>query len=612
MLGFGSLLDTDFFRHSIASAQSCRWLTVDEIVTLLTPGQSMPLHITRRPPEIPPRSGTLLLFDRTATRDYKQDGHEWVKKQNSNKIREDHVKLLYDGKFCVAGTYVHCSKRATMHRRAYHLIDERGISVRKMQELGQSSLVLVHYLDTDADTAEAAMSMETQTSRHAAPQTGELEKLYLSSTHQGVLTRSLKNCNQLFPDSRGSVTGQQNVSQGEKRMAKCAMPISAVAQTMHETVDAISDTRQSSVGRQTLYPELSASFNQEQQGTSGSSAQQSSELMKADHVQVDSTATSAASASQRGGCWAERPFQTFSVRHITAGEHQYGELTHSSEAPFGNSCSSQQQHVPLSERHPSQSDPAPEDDGNWHAFHERSNKKQRVGDSYPPMTNTSSEATTAMPSYGAAPEDFVGTNLRRAPSRATAFNYVADLPKLVDFTPAKGRIGEDSQIVFSLSSPSQKYWSDHHYAQEYAAFASVYADSSNCIQIWSCCLTPLQKITPFSFKCDHLPSNLGVPGTWKVILLRVLIPSDSIDTSNAVLEQDAGALLQKLMNTGVYGTRSPKANSAVRVCLHNQGVGASVEAISQFGASDYLLLPSSHEQNGQKIHPASNSFCFSE
>lgn len=114
------------------------------------------LDISTTPPASPPTSGQMFLFNRSVTRNYKDDGHQWVRKKNSNKVREDHVKLRVGGKFRVSGCYVHSSTCATFHRRAYHLLDaEKGTALYPVVSASKvtdgslpPSLILVHYLDT--------------------------------------------------------------------------------------------------------------------------------------------------------------------------------------------------------------------------------------------------------------------------------------------------------------------------------------------------------------------------------------------------------------------------------------------------------------------------------
>lgn len=75
---------------------------VAEIETLLNPNITI-LPLSTTPPTNPPPSGTLLLYNRSTTRNYKDDGYKWIKKRNSHKVREDHVKLRVGGKYRVSG-----------------------------------------------------------------------------------------------------------------------------------------------------------------------------------------------------------------------------------------------------------------------------------------------------------------------------------------------------------------------------------------------------------------------------------------------------------------------------------------------------------------------------
>ena len=138
---------------SILNAATTRWLTVEEIITLLPNtqndeiecGPSLPSQIA--PPSKPPTSGTVLHYNRFAVRNYKKDGHDWIRKRsNPAKIREDHVKLRYNGVYRVGGNYVHSDEIDTLHRRVYRLIktdEEKAMSDTKEE------YVLVHYLDTE-------------------------------------------------------------------------------------------------------------------------------------------------------------------------------------------------------------------------------------------------------------------------------------------------------------------------------------------------------------------------------------------------------------------------------------------------------------------------------
>lgn len=145
---------------NILTAASFQWLNTSQIAYLLDPKRS-PLQFSTFPHKKPP-SGTLLLFNRRVTRRYKNDDYNWVKKRNSNKVREDHVKLRLNGKPFISGIYVHCQDNPSLHRRTYHIIDQNR------QKFGSSSqpsndtfplhhnLVLVHYLDTHVAAENAA------------------------------------------------------------------------------------------------------------------------------------------------------------------------------------------------------------------------------------------------------------------------------------------------------------------------------------------------------------------------------------------------------------------------------------------------------------------------
>jgi hypothetical protein len=163
--------DLKTLQNAIEGARTCRWLTVSEIIKLLTPGPTMLLHLATEPPKSPPPSGTLLVYDRAKTRDYKRDGYPWIKKQKTNKVREDHVKLRFDGGYRVGGSYVHCATRTSTHRRAYHLIDKPelqpdGTHAVKKKERGNPSYVLVHYLDTVESVFCMARRHEQQSHEH--------------------------------------------------------------------------------------------------------------------------------------------------------------------------------------------------------------------------------------------------------------------------------------------------------------------------------------------------------------------------------------------------------------------------------------------------------------
>mmetsp|Transcript_2183 Transcript_2183/g.4905 ORF Transcript_2183/g.4905 Transcript_2183/m.4905 type:complete len:442 (+) Transcript_2183:87-1412(+) len=161
--------------QAIFEAAQTRWLSVDEIVTVLSSAhdrlcRGMPtaepiLEQEAAPPSSPPTSGTVLLYDRVAVRNYKVDGHEWVRKRsNPTKIREDHVKLRYDGIHRISGTYVHSDEIDTLHRRVYRLI--KAAEEKTVIAYGgpiKQEFVLVQYLDTEHAANISSMTKNKNT-----------------------------------------------------------------------------------------------------------------------------------------------------------------------------------------------------------------------------------------------------------------------------------------------------------------------------------------------------------------------------------------------------------------------------------------------------------------
>jgi len=153
-------------QHAILTTALGRWLNVSEIEALLNPDATI-LPLSTSPPSTPPPSGSLFLYNRSVTRNYKDDGYKWIKKRNSHKVREDHVKLRVGGKFRVSGCYVHGSDVPTLHRRAYHLLDpDTGTALYPVSNSSNRnntpSLVLVHYLDTKLASQHTANMMNSK------------------------------------------------------------------------------------------------------------------------------------------------------------------------------------------------------------------------------------------------------------------------------------------------------------------------------------------------------------------------------------------------------------------------------------------------------------------
>lgn len=126
----------------IVEAAKRRYLDAHAVLFLLemgAKGDIQPLQkVQRRPP-----SGSLFLYDRSRTPQFRVDGYEYVKKKgNAAAVREDHVKLKYDHEERVYACHVHSMERESMHRRSYWDLKNRN------------NLILVHYWDSEVSAQE--------------------------------------------------------------------------------------------------------------------------------------------------------------------------------------------------------------------------------------------------------------------------------------------------------------------------------------------------------------------------------------------------------------------------------------------------------------------------
>lgn len=194
---YASISNSDESELSICNEAKARWLNAEEIIELLSGGNQQ-LELATSPPSSPPQSGTLILYDRLAIRNYKADGHEWIrKKSNPRKIREDHVKLRYRGCDRIRGNYVHSSEIKTFHRRAYSLIDtDREVNSYGERnhecEKARQDFVLVHYLDTEeaAKMAPKKAPAMNATSGRGRKRTMSMSGMSTSSTNGDQLAHA--------------------------------------------------------------------------------------------------------------------------------------------------------------------------------------------------------------------------------------------------------------------------------------------------------------------------------------------------------------------------------------------------------------------------------------
>lgn len=201
----GSASKTPLEKNSILLSASQQWLHVSQIYFLLDPVTS-PLSISKESPQEPPPSGSLILYDRAVTRRYKDDGYRWVKKRNSKKVREDHVKLRIGGVKKVYGSYVHCMDNPNFHRRAYHLIDVDldGEPTKTKDKKNTQNLILVHYLDTHL--ASMDISPHESRRRNTIPQIMNIPQLpYNFAPMPQHLNNNFLNTRVLDPHAAGQM-----------------------------------------------------------------------------------------------------------------------------------------------------------------------------------------------------------------------------------------------------------------------------------------------------------------------------------------------------------------------------------------------------------------------
>ena len=249
-----------------------------------------PLTISTEPPPYPPPSGTLILYDRAQTRNYKDDGYDWVKKRNSPKVREDHVKLRVGGRYRVAGCYVHSSTNDTFHRRTYHLLDpETGAALYppnassvssvvallsqtraasnasvvshdasvasapsgggRPRKPGGRSLVLVHYLDTDLAALHRAGSEDSS----ASEGTGGTGASSTVSRGSSVRSRSVsgskrkKRSARALTGGRGSSTADVMAAVAGSAQAQAAIQVQAAQVAQFQQQQALTQMLRSSL-----------------------------------------------------------------------------------------------------------------------------------------------------------------------------------------------------------------------------------------------------------------------------------------------------------------------------------------------------------------------------
>jgi CG-1 domain len=120
------------WRHSLEHVARCRWLYADEIALILRDHAAYGLELTAfdgTAEQSFTYSGKLVLCHKehlTALKKH-DNGIDWVKRANTNKVREDNSKLRPKDLPAVNANYSRCVSPSTLHRRRYSLAVEGSV-----------------------------------------------------------------------------------------------------------------------------------------------------------------------------------------------------------------------------------------------------------------------------------------------------------------------------------------------------------------------------------------------------------------------------------------------------------------------------------------------------
>ena len=509
-----------------------RWLSVSELERILDSSNPL-LPITNHPPKQPPGSGSLFLYDRSATRNYKDDGHVWIKKRNSPKVREDHVKLRVDGKYRVAGCYVHSATIGSMHRRAYHLLDpnaehapgednnstspnptvshpdgmNRTATTAPKALLATtskaiSSLVLVHYLDTQV-ASEVLRRMEA---------TGEI----LDSI--GFSAKSLKS---------GSRTAKLATRESESFDSSYGANADYTSVVVNGTSAPITFVTES-YGQYSMDPYNQVQVHQPMDVNHQEYADHSNGVVIEDITMMDNFLFS----------WNQNSESSFNDHHSGSQQRQhfsnpsetsFYEFIHNTFDPYVTNGIIENGHISHNQTPEPTNSP-----GHRYSMSETS------ASSRPGFTRQPSWMTESIPDVShdhsnemAAVKDQIDQkhlpqpafdNRKNVPDQATktASNDEMPppdimLPKVVDITPDQVIYRSDSKksakIVVSLSAPIMSHCSDYHC---FIAFCNITNQHLNVDDMY---LSSATEMNPYTFKCEA--PNVPIVGMRSLFIVGV-------------------------------------------------------------------------------------------
>lgn len=140
--GFHSMQDLDM--NMILEEAHSRWLRPNEIYAVLYNYNSFTV---RAKPVDTPTSGTLILFDRKALRNFRKDGHSWQKKKDGKTVKEAHEHLKVGNEERIHVYYAHGEDNPKFVRRSYWLLDR-----------AYEHIVLVHYREVSEVNPKSSIS----------------------------------------------------------------------------------------------------------------------------------------------------------------------------------------------------------------------------------------------------------------------------------------------------------------------------------------------------------------------------------------------------------------------------------------------------------------------
>ncbi|GLJ09119.1 hypothetical protein SUGI_0102130 [Cryptomeria japonica] len=140
--GFHTMEDLDIY--TVEEEAQSRWLRPNEIYAILCNYRHFSINAK---PLDTPASGTLIMFDRKALRNFRKDGHAWQKKKDGKTVKEAHEHLKVGNEERIHVYYAHGEDNPKFVRRSYWLLDR-----------AYEHIVLVHYREVSEVSNKSIVS----------------------------------------------------------------------------------------------------------------------------------------------------------------------------------------------------------------------------------------------------------------------------------------------------------------------------------------------------------------------------------------------------------------------------------------------------------------------